>query len=129
MLRRGKAGNLPNGGQQTQGGDDLDRNERAFGADSDMVQALDAAVDDCIMERSGLDGLSTDARLWLEHPTMNGPFSEYWQSGRFPADQVLNGMTHISNITITDGEDGAIDIEFDYESDVDGYEVSGHVSA
>jgi hypothetical protein len=104
------------------------RDERAFGTDSGIEQGLQEAVDDFIADRGGLDGLSVDAREWLDYPTVSQPFGEYWSSGGFTADQVLGGMTSITNIQITENEDGGIDVEFDYEAEVDGYEVRGHAS-
>lgn len=104
------------------------RDERAFGADNDIAREFQSAVDDFIADRGGLAGLNVDTREWLQHPTISEPFSNYWQSGGFTADQVLAGMTTISNIRIVEGEDGDIDVEFDYEAEVDGYEVHGHAS-
>jgi hypothetical protein len=114
------------------GGGDLDyweRDERAFGIDSDIERRLQEAVDDFISNRGGLDGLVVDAREWLMNPTVSEPFSDYWHSGGFTADQVLAGMQNISNIQIVEGDDGEIHIEFDYDSEVNGYPVSGHASA
>jgi hypothetical protein len=109
--------------------DYLARDERAFGTDSDIGRELEGTVAEFIMDRGGLQGLSADAREWLQNPTVSGPFSEYWHSGGFSADQVLAGMTNISNIRIEEGDDGEIHIEFDYDAEVDGYEVSGHASS
>ncbi len=109
--------------------DYLARDERAFGTDSELGRELDGAVADFIADRGGLDGLSVDAREWLQTPTISEPFSDYWQSGGFTADQVLAGMTNITNIQIKEGDDGEIHIEFDYDAEVDGYEVHGHASS
>jgi hypothetical protein len=109
--------------------DFLARDERAFGTDSEIERELEGAVADFVMDRGGLDGLSVDASEWLRVPTVSEPFAAYWQSGGFTADQVLAGMTNISNIQITEGDDGDIHIEFDYDADVDGYEVHGHASS
>jgi hypothetical protein len=109
--------------------DYLGRDERAFGADSEIERELQAVVDDFIMDRGGLDGLAVDASDWLQNPTISQPFGDYWTSGGFTADQVLAGMTNISNIQISEGDDGDIHIEFDYDSEVEGYEVSGHASS
>jgi hypothetical protein len=106
--------------------DFTERDEVAFGEDNDIIRALEEKVDDFIMDRGGLDGLSVDAREWLESPTISSIFTEYWQSGGFSGEQVMNGMTTISEIKISEREDGTIEIEFDYEADVDGYEVAGH---
>jgi hypothetical protein len=110
------------------GPDYIAQDERAFGTDSEMNRELEGAVDDFIMDRGGLDGLSADAREWLQSPTISEPFSNYWQSGGFSADQVLAGMQNITNIQIKEGEDGEIHVEFDYDAEVDGYEVHGHAS-
>jgi hypothetical protein len=109
--------------------DYLARDERAFGVDSELGRELDGAVADFIADRGGLDGLSVDAREWLQTPTISEPFSNYWQSGGFSADQVLAGMQNITNIQIKEGDDGEVHIEFDYDADVDGYEVHGHASS
>ncbi|GCE03517.1 hypothetical protein [Dictyobacter aurantiacus] len=112
--------------------DYLDRDERAFGADSEIVSSLEEAVADFISDRGGLDGLSVDATEWLESPTISAVFDQYWVSGGFTADQVVEGVVSINNIKITEDEDGSIHIEFDYESEVDGedgdYVVQGHAS-
>lgn len=108
--------------------DHLEQDERAFGADSEIVRAIEEAVADFIADRGGLEGLSVDAQEWLQSPTVSAPFGDYWQSGGFTADQVLDGMTNIRNIEISEGEDGEIHVEFDYDADVDGYEVHGHAS-
>lgn len=108
--------------------DYIERDERAFGVDSELVRSLEDAVADFIADRGGLDGLNMIAREWLESPTISEAFSDYWQSGGFTADQVLGGMSSISNIQIVEGEDGDIHVEFDYDAEVDGYEVSGHAS-
>jgi hypothetical protein len=110
-------------------GDYLARDERAFGTDSEIERSLQGVVDDFIADRGGLDGLSAEALEWLQTPTISEPFSDYWQSGGFTADQVLAGMVNISNIEIVEGEDGDIHIEFDYEADVEGYEIHGHASS
>jgi hypothetical protein len=110
------------------GPDYMARDERAFGTDSEIGRELEGAVDNFIMDRGGLDGLSADAREWLQSPTVSEPFSNYWHSGGFSADQVLAGMQNITNIKITEGEDGEIQVEFDYDAEVDGYEVHGHAS-
>ena len=105
------------------------RDERAFGTDSEIGRELEDKVADFIADRGGLDGLTTDAREWLQSPTISEPFSNYWQSGGFTADQVLAGMTNISNIQISEDDDGEMHVEFDYEADVDGYEVHGHAGS
>jgi hypothetical protein len=117
------------GGDGGGGPDYLGQDEQFFGVDSDIERGLQEAVDNFIMDRGGLDGLTVDAREWLEGPTISEPFGEYWHSGGFTAEQVLEGMTNIRNIEITEGDDGEIHIEFDYDSEVEGYEVSGHASA
>jgi hypothetical protein len=37
-------------------------------------------------------------------------------------------MKDIRNIQISEGDDGDIHIEFDYDSEIDEYEIHGHAS-
>jgi hypothetical protein len=106
----------------------IERDEKMFGADNQISRDLDQAVADFIADRGGLDGLNSTSTDWLESPTISSIFSEYWTSGGFSAEQVLAGMQHIYNIVIHELDDGFVEIEFDYDAEVDGYEVSGHAS-
>jgi hypothetical protein len=121
------------GGDGGGGLDYREQDERAFGIDSDIERDLQEAVDNFIADRGGLDGLGSDAREWLLSPSISEVFSQYWHSAGFTAEQVIAGMKDISNIEITEGDDGEIHIEFDYESEVYGetttYEVNGHARA
>lgn len=105
------------------------RDERTLGPDSPVSREMDQVVADFISDHGGLAGFDADTRAWLEAPTISGPFSEYWVSGGFSADKVLEGMTSISNIQIRDNGDGTIGVSFDYEAEVDGYEIAGHAGS
>jgi Predicted membrane protein len=100
------------------------RDERVLGTDSDQERALNQGVKD-FEANVGMNGLSADARSFIDHPSFSAAFDKYSAGSGWSSDQWFNGMSNARNFNIKDLDNGRIEVTFDADFYIDGYDVGG----
>jgi hypothetical protein len=73
----------------------------------------------------GTGNLHKDALNFIDHPSLSAVFDKYAGPSGFSSEQWLAGMQTIPTIRIKPTADGRIDVSFEADFEIDGYDLGG----